>query len=206
MRALRLAGLVLSLAAATACGKSESQKQAEEAAKSLEQAGKSLEQMAKGLEGLAAAANNGQAVEPVSFKELQAVFVPIDGWEMEKPTGQRMGMPVAHSQAEVTYRKGDARIDVTVTDSALNQLLVAPIAMFLTTGYEKETKTGYEKSAQVAGYPGWEKWDTSRKDGELNAVVNKRFIVNIDGNNVEDMKVLYAFASATNLAKLESLK
>ena len=56
-----------------------------------------------------------------------------------------------------------------IMDSGLNQLLMMPYSMFLTAGYEKETSDGYEKSTQVAGHPGWEKWDTSSKRGEVNA-------------------------------------
>ena len=64
----------------------------------------------------------------------------LDGWEMGKPTGSRMSMPVSYSQAEVTYRKGDARIEaVSIADLAAfaqryftraqrTQLIVAPKA------------------------------------------------------------------------------
>jgi hypothetical protein len=31
--------------------------------------------------------------------------------------------------------------------------------MFLSTGYQQETESGYEKSTTVNGEPGWEKWD-----------------------------------------------
>jgi hypothetical protein len=235
MRALRVTGLALALAAAAACGKSPAEKQAEETAKAIEQATKSaeqasksaeeagksagqaaqeaskgLEQFAKGLQGMAGAMSgtngNQQPVEPVSFKELQTVFVPLDGWEMGKPTGEKLTMPFAYSQAKVKYHKGESRIEVTVTDSGLNQLFMVPFGMFLTAGYEKETENGYEKSAKIAGYPGWEKWNSSSKNGEVNAFVNKRFLVQIEGDDVEDTKVLHQLAESSNLAKLAAMK
>lgn len=222
----KLAVVVLALATAVACGKSESQKRQEEAQKQLEvaakhmedagkQAGaaatesaaKGLEAFAKGLGGLAGATGaDGKPVEPISFKELQTVFVPLDGWEMSKPTGEKMTSPVSYSQAKVRYHKGDASIEVSVMDSAFNQLLVIPFSTFLTAGYEKETEDGYEKSVKVAGNPGWEKWDTSSKNGELNAFVNKRFVVQIEGHRVDDTKTLYQLADAMPLAKLADLK
>ena len=227
---VRCAGIALMLGAALAagaCGKSEAEKKAEEsraaiekAAKELEAAGKKmgdatagdaakgLEQFAKGLEGMAGAlsGNGGKTVEPVNFHELQGIFVPLAGWEMGKPTGEMRSSPFAFSQADVKYRKENREIEVSVTDSGFNQLMLAPFALFLTSGYEKETEHGYERSAKVAGYPGWEEWDSSNKSGEVNAVVNKRFIVKFKGYELDDTKVLHQLAEASNLTKLASLK
>jgi hypothetical protein len=179
---------------------------AQNGAVAANEAAKGLEALAKGLQGMAPTGADGKPVEPVSFHDLQAAFVPLDGWEMGKATGSKMSMPVSYSQAEVTYRKGDARIMASITDSGYNQLLIAPFTMFLTSGYEKETEHGYEKSATVAGSPGWEKWDSSDKSGEVSAFVNKRFVVNFKGTGIDDNKVLYQLASSSNLAKLASLK
>jgi len=250
MRGLTITGFALVVAMCTACGPSESQRQAEEAKQQIEKAqkqaeeaakkaqeaaqqatsdatkaaneagkdagknaqeamaegGKALEAFAKGLQSMAATGADGKPIDPVSFKELQTIFVPLDGWEMGKPTGSRMTMPVSYSQAEVTYRKGDARIEATITDSGFNQLLIAPFSMYLTSGFERETESGYEKSVKLAGNPGWEKWDSGARDGELAAFVNKRFIVNFKGRHIDDTKVLYQLAQASNLVKLTSLK
>jgi hypothetical protein len=258
MRVISVAGLVLAMGVATACGKSDAQKQAEDAQKQSEQAqeqaqkqaqdaakqaqqagqeavrqagkavdeaGKAaqeagkdaaqdatkqaaqgLEALAKGLQGLAATGPDGKPVDPISFRDLQTVFVPLNGWEMGKPTGSRMTAPVSYSQAEVTYRKGDSHIKASIMDSGYNQLLIAPFSMFLTAGYEKETESGYEKSVKLAGNPGWEKWEGTSKSGELSAFVNKRFVVHFEGSRIDDTKVLYQLAQSSNLAKLASLK
>jgi hypothetical protein len=233
VKIVRGAGIALMLAAAVAagaCGKSEAQKQAEEtkaaiekAAKDAEAAGKKagetaatdaakgLEQFAKGLEGMAGAlagarGADGKPVEPVSFRELQGIFVPFDGWEMGKPTGEQLTTPVAYSEAKVKYRKENQEIEVSVVDSAFHQIFMAGAALLLTTGYEKETENGYAKSMKVAGYPGWEEWNSKNKDGEVNAVINKRFIVKFEGDGLDDIKVLHQLAEASNLTKLASLK
>ena len=186
-------------AAAEAAGKN--------GAAAANEAAKGLEAFAKGLQGLAAGVGpDGKPVDPINFHELQTAFVPLDGWEMGKPTGSKLSSPVSYSQAEVRYRKGDAEIAATITDSGYNQLLIAPFTMFLTSGYEKETENGYEKSTTVAGSPGWEKWDSQEKHGEVSAFVNKRFVVNFKGNGIDNNKVLYQLAQSSNLAKLASLK
>ncbi|MGD9904231.1 MAG: hypothetical protein AB7U83_12265 [Vicinamibacterales bacterium] len=216
---------------AVACGKSPEEKAAEEikaatekAAEAIAQAGqaaaqqgaaaggeaaKGMEEFAKAMQGMATAmsatANGGKPADPVSFRDLQTAFPAVDGWTMDKPRGERMTSPVAFSQTEARYRNGDARIEVKIVDSAFQQLLVAPWAMFLAAGYEKETDDGYEKSTTVAGHPGFEKWNDRRKSGELNLVVAKRFLVSVDGDRLTDMKQLHDFAGKVDFAKLAGL-
>jgi hypothetical protein len=208
-----IAGLALSVALA-GCGSKE-EKQAEEATREAattaeqgaQEAAKGLEQMAKGLEAMAGGGSgDGRPVEPVSFRDLMALFPDLDGWEKAKPTGEKMTTPFPVSMAEVVYTKGDARIELKMTDSGLNQMLLMPYAMFLSAGYEKETESGYEKSTRVNGQPGWEKWDNSAGDGELNALVGKRFLVQIEGREIADTKVLHDVAGRIDMARLASLK
>jgi len=173
------------------------------------EAAKGMEEFAKAMQGMATAmsatANGGKAADPVSFRDLQTAFPTVDGWTMDKPRGERMTSPVAFSQTEARYRNGDARIEVKIVDSAFQQLLVAPWAMFLAAGYEKETDDGYEKSTTVAGHPGFEKWNDRRKSGELNLVVAKRFLVSLEGDRLTDMKQLQAFAGQVDFARLAGL-
>lgn len=172
-----------------------------------EQAAKGMEDFAKAMQGMAAALGNngGKASEPVSFRDMQTAFPTVAGWEMGKPKGERMTSPVAFSQTEVRYKNGNQSIDVKIVDSAFNQILVAPWAIFLTAGYEKETDDGYEKSTTIGGNPGFEKWNTERKDGEVNVVVGKRFLVSVEGNGLSDVKQLQEFAAKVDAAKLAAL-
>jgi hypothetical protein len=189
------------LTAAAACGKSKEEKQVEQAA---QEAAKGLEQMAKGLEQMAS--GNAKPVPPVNFRDLQGLLPDVEGWEKGKPIGEMMSMPVSFSQASVEYTKGDSTLEVKIVDTGLNQLLVMPYSMFLTAGYEKQTEDGYEKSVTVAGQPGWERWSTDRKDGELNALAVRRFLVTVEGRNIEDTKVLHAVAQKIDMNRLGSLE
>jgi hypothetical protein len=205
--------VVAAMAAAGCSGKEEkkaeeaTQQAAQTAEKGAEQAAKGLEQMAKGLEAMAGGGSgDAKPVDPVSFRDLQALFPELDGWQKSKPTGERMSSPFSFSQAEVAYTKGDARIELKMVDSGFNQLLLTPYAMFLQAGYEKETEDGYEKSTTVNGQPGWEKWNTEGKRGELNALVGKRFLVTIEGDQIADAKALHDVAARIDMGKLASLK
>ncbi|HUR34210.1 MAG TPA: hypothetical protein VM032_10480 [Vicinamibacterales bacterium] len=190
------------------------QKSAEEMQKGSDSLSKGAEDMAKGFEAMArgfagaAGAGNGDVkpVDPVSFRELQTVMPDVSGWEKGKPTGERMTSPFSFSQASVTYTRGDAEIEQKIMDSGFNQLLFTPFTMFMAAGYEKETQDGFERSVNIAGNPGWEKWDKESKNGELNVVVGKRFLVQLEGRGLDDIKTLHTVFEQTDVAKLASLK
>lgn len=226
---LAVAAIVL---AGAACGKSEEQRQAEAAAEQVKQAAATFDEaarqaaeegeeseageadIAKGLEamaqGLASAASavggDGKPVDPIAFKQLQLLFPNMPGWRRGKPTGEKLTSPVAYSQAEVQYSRGDSEIELKIVDSGFHQLLLAPYSVFLTSGYERETKNGYEKSTKVGSEPGWEKWNADARSGEVNAVVGKRFLVQATGRRVDDIAVLHDVLDKADLAKLAAMK
>jgi hypothetical protein len=217
---------VLAAMLAAGCGKSEEQKAAEKAAEEAREAADALkkaaeqtagaataqgmQEFAKAIEGVAGALSgaspDGTAAAPISFKELQTALPEVSGWTRETPTGERMTSPVAFSQTEVTYTQGEANVDVKIVDTAFSQLMFAGWTAFLVQGYERETQDGYQKSVTVGGHPGWEEWNSSSKNGELNLVVAKRFMVTVAGNNISDTKVLHEFASKIDAGRLASLK
>ncbi len=223
MQKLFTLGAILALTAAVACGPSEAEKQAEEAEKAVEAAAKVAEaagkasqaagqDMAKGMEEFAkamaglAGGGDGKTVEPVTFQALEATLPEVSGWERSRPRGERMTSPVPFAQTEARYTKGETRVDVKIVDSGFAPLLIAPWSMMLASGYSRETSDGYEKAVSVNGQPGFEKWDSARKDGELNILVNKRFLVSIDSNEVDGIDALREFASRIDFDKLGSLK
>ncbi len=210
----RALGLTLAAAVlAAGCGKSPEQKQAEQIQKSATDMQKSAESMAKGFEDMAKGLNamsggdpNAKPVDPVSFKDLQGVLADLPGWERGKASGERMTSPVTYAEASVTFRNGDARIEQKITDSAMNQMPLAPAMIVLAGNFQRETDTGYEKSIKVGDNPGWGKWNSESKSGELHVFVNKRFLVELEGSNLADMKAMRQALDKTDLKKLASLK
>jgi hypothetical protein len=216
MRGFAIYGLVgVLVAGSAACGggKTEDAKQAaataEEAAKAV--AGGGEKEVAKGMQEFAKAMEqmqkspDGKAYEPVSFKELQGFLPDLSGWEKEKPRGESMTAPVKFSQAETAYTNGDARIEVKIVDTAMSRMLTMPYQMFLMSGYQKETDTGYEKAAKVGGNPGWEKWDSESKRAELGVIVGERFLVTVEGSDT-DVKTVQGVIAKMDLGKLAGLK
>ena len=214
----RIASVAL-LASAVACGKSPQQQQAEQIQKNAQQMAQAAAQMsnnaqdvAKGMEamakGLTAATQNGKMapVEPIDFKELQAILPDVPGWEKSHPEAERMTAPVSFSYASTRYKKDDFEITEKLTDSGFNQLLIAPLSMMLAAGYAKETSDGFEKSTTISGYPAFEKWDKREKSGELTVFVNQRFVVELEGTGLADNKELQALLARTDLKRLAAFK
>ena len=214
----------LVLVTAVACGKSEAEKQAEQAAEDIKKAAEAVTQaqqqggdtakgmadMAKAMQGMAAAiggANgDGKPVDPVATDVLKATLPAVAGWEMAAPKAERMTSPIAYSQVETEYKKGDSEIEMKVVDTGYAQMLIAPWSMFLASGYSRETGDGYEKSISVAGHPGFEKFDSGSKRGELNIFAGKRFMVTIEGRDLADTKVLHEFAARVDFGKIVGLQ
>jgi hypothetical protein len=224
---MRLLKLVVALAIATsiACGKSEAEKQAEKAAEDMKKAAEAVQEaqakgadaskgmadMAKAMQGMAAAVGgggtgDGKPVEPVATDVLKATLPTVAGWEMSPPKAERMTSPIAFSQVEADFKQGDKEIELRVVDTGYAQMLVAPWSMFLASGYSRESSNGYEKSVSVAGNPGFEKWDSGSKRGELNIFAGKRFMVSVKSRDLADTKVLHEFASKMDFAKISALK
>jgi len=203
---------VFAVAGAACGGAKEEAKPAEQAAQqATPQAGDPAKEMAQGMEQFANAMQqiqkgpNGEALEPVDFKALQAILPDVPGWEKEKPQGESMTAPVKFSQAETAYTKGEARIEVKIVDTTSSQMLTLPYQMFLMANYSKQTDSGYEKATKIAGHPAWEKWDGESKHAELGMLVGQRFLVTLDGNGT-DVKTVQEVVGKMDLGKLAGLK
>ncbi len=200
---------------ASACGSSTDQQQAEEAAAAVAQAAKDgasqmaegAATMAGGLEALAKGVSQaGGNVEVVDFEVLGATFPEVSGWQRGEVTGSTTNFPMAMSQSEVNYRNGDARVKLTIVDTALNQMLVAPFAMYLAANFSERTSDGYKKGVSVKGEPGFEDVNTRRETATVTVVVGKRFIVTADGSGGAGIEPVRAVLEQMDFSKLTAAK
>lgn len=218
---IAIAGLML--VSVAGCGKSPAQKAADDAAakiqagaqamqqgadqmskgaqQSSQQMAQGLQQMAQGFQQMA----QGSA-KAVDYEELKALLPDVSGWTKNDTKGEQLTMPVSYSRAETRYQKDDSRIELEITDSALNQLLLAPMSMFLASGYSERSDDGFKRAAKVGGFPGMEEWNTGSKRAEVTAVVNNRFIVHGTGHDVANVDPVRQVVEAVNFSKLSALK
>ncbi|HVZ20693.1 MAG TPA: hypothetical protein VG871_06505 [Vicinamibacterales bacterium] len=216
-----IAGIVL--ASVAGCGKSAQQQQAEEASKKIEEGAKAMQeganamansaqqssnQMAEGLQKMAQGFQQmaqGSA-KVVDYEELKPLLPDVNGWTKSDAKGEQLSMPVSYSRAEARYQKDDSSVELEITDTALSQLLLAPMSMFLASNYSERSDDGFKRAAKVAGYPGFEEWNKDSKRGEVTAVINNRFIVHGTGHDVSDLAPVHQVVDAVNFSKLAAIK
>ena len=218
----RRAGLlILSLAALTTACKSPEQKAAEETVKNLEQANKQMAEAAKNGganlgDAMAAmgaavggAANAGKKVETVDYKELKALLPEsLPGMKRTDATGEKssaMGMQVSNAEGRYSADNGSS-MRVKITDiGSMTGLAGMAMYAWATVSVDRESDTGYEKTSTISGYKSHEKYDKSSKSGELSVLVGDRFVVEVDGSDV-DMDAIKSALGKVDLGKLNSMK
>lgn len=195
------------------CGKSAEQKKMEEMAQQAGEAGKALQQGAQGmteaLKGLGDASNNGAKVEPVDFRELKALLPEkIGAMAREGAEGEKVAAMGVHvSEAHANYASTDGgSITVKISDLGNVSGLVGMATMaWAFADVDKETENGYEKTTTFNGHKAFEKYDNQGRSGELNILVEKRFVVTIEGSDIE-MSALKEAARSIDFGKLASMK
>ena len=221
MKRVLMAGLVAVFVAA--CGKSAEQKQSEDAAKSIQEGAKTMQQgadkMAKGVQdssnqmaqGLQQMAQGFQqmaqgSAKSVDYEQLKTLLPEVEGWTRSDVKGEQLTMPVSYSRAEARYQKDDGRIELEIVDTALSQMLLAPMAMFMQMGYSERSDDGFKRAAKIGGAPGMEEWNINSKHGEVTALVGNRFVVSGKGNDIASLDPVRKVVESVNFSKLAALK
>jgi hypothetical protein len=217
------AGLIVvsvSLLLTTAC-KSKEEKAAEDAAKQMEAASKQMQEAAKtgtanmgdavAAMGAAmgAAANAGKKVETVDYKELKGMLPEsLPGMKRTDATGEKtaaMGMQISHAEGRYSSDQG-ASTTIKITDiGSMTGLAGMTAYAWARVDVDREGDTGYEKTSTFNGYKSHEKYDRASKSGEISVLVGDRFVVEVDGNNVE-MDAIKSALGKVDLGKLNSMK
>ena len=143
-------------------------------------------------------------VVPVSYQEL-IEYLPQSprGWTAEKPKGQTSSFGnYSISQVEQSYSKQDKLMTVSIFDCAFNSALYAPF--LLSTEFSQESTEGYNKGIKIDDIPGRESYKYSSRKGSLNLLIDRRFLVKIDGNNIEEdeLKQWWHLLDRQSLSKL----
>ena len=159
---------------------------------------------APGQPGLSQVAQS--QAKPVDFELLKSLLPEMSGWTRTRPRGEQMTMPFAISNAKAHYTMGESTMDIEITDSALNQMIFAPFAMFMASGYEERSDDGYKKAGTIAGSPGFESWEKGANRGEVTVIVANRFVVQAKGRRVASVDLVKKAVETIDLAKLATLK
>jgi len=171
----------------------------ESAADALEEASKALRSLSENQEG--------EAVEVVDFKKLKALLPEsIAGMARSESEAQKagaMGMTIA--TAEARYEDGNRRLQVNFADAGGIPMAMMGLAAWTNAEIERETDDEYERTTNLKGHKAFERYNFKNKEGQISLVVAERFIVNIEGDNVEESDLQNAL-DALDLDQLAGLQ
>ena len=126
--------------------------------------------------------------ELISFRDLIEYLPDVPrGWTAQKPQGETNSFgDYGISQVSKTFKHedNDKQIKVSIFDGAFNAILSTPLQ--LTTELNRESTEGYNKAVTIDDIPGREIYNYSNKKGSLHLLVDNRFLVQIEGSNIEE--------------------
>lgn len=212
-RALALIALTAALPLAACGGSDESVADAE-----IQETGEPgllgrARQMQTAVERMQEAAERPPA-DPVNFRvlrdQLPASLPGLERTSAEGATQSAMGYAV--SEAEARYAPAEPPADgptpevtIKLADyGALPSLALMGMAWTLTE-VDRETSSGYEKTVVLAGHRGFRRYDTERRSGEFSLSVADRFLVQVNGRNVDDAQIEAALR-AVNVGALAAMR
>ena len=149
--------------------------------------------------------------DPVDFNTLKGML-PASLPNMQRTNAQgssQQALGVKSSSATADYQgtaagSSNPSLHIKISDmSGVSGLLDAASGL-VPTG-ETQTDTGFEKDAVLNGRAIHEKYDRRSGDGEVSAIIAKRFSVEITGQGV-DIAQLEKTLGSLDLAGLESMK
>lgn len=169
-----------------------------------------LENFAENMKNLSESFTEGKKVNPVDFRELKALLPEkIAELKRTSASGEKtsaMGINISKAEADYRDDQTNKRIDVEITDlGSVSGLTAFASYGWYMTDIDKETEDGYEKTFIYKGHKGFEKYNNKYQDGEVSVLVAKRFIVELNGNNVS-MDELKSALDLIDISKLESMK
>ncbi len=183
------------------CGKKKEETKQQETAAQEQQTAVSGGEQSSGGETM----SEWKPVPPVNFKKLQE-FLPkeIVGFTRGELEGATATFGEwSFSSAEVTFAKGEeTSIKVSILDYAHITSLYTPFQIWLSGNFNVEDSHGYSRSVKVEGSPGFENFRKDDKRCELTLLVGDRYIVQLTGENTQDMDALRYVVKQIDLSSL----
>ncbi len=143
----------------------------------------------------------------IPYKDLQA-YLPSSVSNFEKdgePSGESVNaMGMSYSVANQRFSKGDSKLNVSLMDYNAAFGVLSMATTMLSSGYSVDNDTEHIGSVKFdqEGMKGWEDFKKKEKRGTLTAVINDRFLINIEASNIESTESLQEIVKSMDLKKL----
>ena len=132
---------------------------------------------------------NNEPGEPISLRELLEYLPDAPrGWSAQEPEGEANSFGnYSVSQVSQTYTNNNKKMKVSIFDWTFNSSLYMPF--LLSIEFSQESTAGYNKGIKIDDMPGREEYNYQSRQGSLNLLVDNRFLVQIEGRNIEDKEL-----------------
>ena len=181
---------LLTLSVATGCSASSSLSKTSKAELGVDWQNKFLAavQTIESRESQVEVANN-EPGEPISLRELLEYLPDAPrGWSAQEPEGEANSFGnYSVSQVSQTYTNNNKKMKVSIFDWTFNSSLYMPF--LLSIEFSQESTAGYNKGIKIDDMPGREEYNYQSRQGSLNLLVDNRFLVQIEGRNIEDKEL-----------------
>ena len=148
----------------------------------------------------------GAKIKPVDFHALKDMLPEsLPGLKRDDASGQTaQAMGFAAASATGRYSDGAGKsVTVEITDLGTMSALAGMASKF-DPNFDRESDSGYERTAHVNGELVHEQYDNRSKNGEAEVIAGNRFAVSVKGNGV-DMDLLTSTLQQIDVSKLASL-
>jgi uncharacterized protein YdeI (BOF family) len=166
-------------------------------------------EMQEALKALGALMGGGTNSAPAISQSQLKGLLPADYEGMKRSNSEAgknaaLGMNITYAMAE--YTNAESNIEVKVSDvSAMGQFMKMAQFAWTQSEMERESDSGFERTTKIGGHPAQERYTYRDKSGEIQVMVDGRFMVEIKGSGVE-MEQLQGMLKALDLNKLTALK
>lgn len=168
-----------------------------ELARAGQQAEQTGSELAKSVKNFGGDVTEHIKVEPLDFRDLQKLLPrDLSGMKRTDLGGEKKAiLGIKMSEAQATY-EGKKEGEITIQIKDLGTLKnIAFITRFAWTSAEidRETSTGYAKTVKINGHKGYQEYDREKRDGKFIVIVADRFVVEVNGDDVDEKDLKKAF-------------
>jgi len=154
--------------------------------------------------------SGGEKVEVVNFRKLKELLPEeLDGMKRTGFSGEKtnaFGLNISQAEGEYKSEDNKQNIKITIIDMGSMKGLAGMTAFAWSWAeIDKESDDGFERTFEYKGHKAFEKYNTKYRDGEVQVLVAKRFMVEIKGNDTPMEKIRSAL-DEVNIGDLESMK
>lgn len=137
---------------------------------------------------------------------LAALLPSPADWERADISSAQVGMPAPASHAATSYTRGDARIDMELTDTGGEAEYVEATAEIAGSDFNRTLGNGYLRGTRIGGFPAVESWNHVDRLAEITVLIEKRFVVHASGSRLDGIETLRAFIETVSFADVAALK